>query len=114
MALYKQPCIHCGAFIEADTRVCTSCGSYSPFGYLCPTCHRTIQKGQTLCSGCGRALYVACPFCGKETFVQEKCEKCGESLMIRCDNTRCGELQFFQNTKCTACGKKIKPKNRGR
>jgi len=28
--------------------------------------------------------------------------------MIRCENKRCGELQFFENTKCTMCGKVIK------
>jgi hypothetical protein len=27
---------------------------------------------------------------------------------VRCANSRCGEMQFFQNVKCTACGKKIK------
>ena len=52
--------------------------------------------------------------CGQETFVQERCEQCGGGLMIRCENRRCGELQFFQNTKCTACGKKIKVKLGGR
>jgi hypothetical protein len=28
--------------------------------------------------------------------------------MIHCTNPRCGALQFFENAKCTACGKKIK------
>jgi hypothetical protein len=28
--------------------------------------------------------------------------------MFRCPNERCGVLQFFENEKCTACGKKIK------
>ncbi len=108
MASYKQPCIHCGAFIETDARVCTGCGSRSPFGYLCPTCNRPVQKGQTLCAGCGRPLYVSCPTCGQQTFVQERCERCGAGLMVYCENKRCGALQFFQNEKCTVCGKKIK------
>ena len=86
----------------------------SPFGYLCPTCLRPIQKGQMACAGCARPLYVPCPYCGKPTFVQEKCEHCGSGLMICCENKRCGVLQFFQNTKCTACGKKIKAKIGGR
>jgi hypothetical protein len=30
--------------------------------------------------------------------------------MIRCENRRCEQLQFFENTVCTACGKRIKPK----
>jgi CRISPR/Cas system-associated protein Cas10 (large subunit of type III CRISPR-Cas system) len=108
MASYKQPCIHCGTYIEPDSRFCPSCQSQSPFGYLCPACLRPIQKGQSICSACGRPLFTACPVCGKQTFVQEKCEQCGASLMIRCQNPRCGVLQFFENTKCTACGKKIK------
>ncbi len=112
MAGYKQPCIHCGTFIEADTRRCTGCGSMSPFGYLCPNCLRPVQKGQALCAGCGRSLYVACPTCGQTTFVQENCECCGASLMIQCENERCGAPQFFQNEKCTVCGKKIKGKRR--
>ncbi|MBQ2763663.1 MAG: zinc ribbon domain-containing protein [Firmicutes bacterium] len=113
MAFYKQPCIHCGTMIEGDARYCTGCGSMSPFGYHCPTCNRPIEKGQRLCDGCGRPLYVNCPMCGKPTFVQERCEQCGTSLMIRCANRRCGEPQFFQNTKCTACGKKIKEEKGG-
>lgn len=81
-----------------------------PFGYLCPSCLRPVEKGQPLCAGCGRPLYVACPFCGKPTFVQERCEQCGQGLLVRCGNKRCGAAQFFENTRCTACGKKIKAK----
>ena len=114
MALYKQPCIHCGTFLEADARHCVGCGSMSPFGYVCPDCLRPVQKGQLLCSGCGGHLYTVCPFCGGRTFVQERCECCGQGLMVRCENRRCGVLQFFENTKCTACGKKIKYRNGGR
>ena len=110
MALYKQPCIHCGTFIEEDARICLSCGSMSPFGYLCPDCNRPIQKGQAMCSGCGRPLYTYCPTCGGTTFVQERCEACGAGLMVYCSNRRCEALQFFENTKCTVCGKKIKAK----
>jgi predicted nucleic acid-binding Zn ribbon protein len=112
MASYKQPCIHCGAYIEPDARFCTSCRSQSPFGHLCPACLRPIEKEQPLCSGCGRVLYIPCPACGKQTFVQEKCEQCGAALMVLCQNPRCGARQFFQNTKCTACGKKIKSDRR--
>ena len=39
---------------------------------------------------------------------------CALGLMVYCENKRCGALQFFQNTKCTACGKKIKAKIGGR
>lgn len=108
MASYKQPCIHCGAYIESDSRFCPSCESHSPFEYLCPTCLRPIEKEQSICAGCGRPLYISCPACKKQTFVQEKCEQCKTVLMIHCQNPRCGVLQFFENTKCTACGKKIK------
>ncbi|MDR1796661.1 MAG: zinc ribbon domain-containing protein [Clostridiales Family XIII bacterium] len=114
MATYKQPCIHCGALVERDARFCPSCGSGSPFGYLCPACLRSVQKGsEAVCAGCGRPLYTTCPICGGRTFVaQERCEACGAYLMIRCPNKRCGVAQFFENGKCTACGKTIKPKDR--
>lgn len=109
MATYKQPCVHCGELVDRDSRICPKCSSYTPFGYQCPTCLKAVEKGQALCSGCGRALYIACPTCGRQTFVDVRCEACGAGLMVRCDNKRCGELQFFENTKCTACGKKLKP-----
>ncbi len=110
MATYKQPCIHCGAFVERDSRLCPQCGSRSPFGYHCPLCLHEIIKGQSVCAGCGRPLTIICPMCGQPTFVAERCEKCGGGLMIPCSNPRCNEPQFFQNTKCTACGKKITKK----
>lgn len=112
MASYKQPCLHCGAYIERDSRFCPACQSGSPFGYLCPACSRPIEKEQPRCSGCGRALTITCPACKKQTFVQEKCEQCGAALMVSCQNPRCGAQQFFENEKCTACGKKIKSNRR--
>jgi RNA polymerase subunit RPABC4/transcription elongation factor Spt4 len=108
MASYKKQCLHCGNFIETDVRFCPFCSSQSPFGYLCPDCLRPVQKMQELCSGCGRSLYIDCPHCKERTFVQEKCENCSKSLMVRCTNKRCKVMQFFQNKRCTACGKKIK------
>jgi hypothetical protein len=44
------------------------------------------------------------------TFAGERCELCGSGLMIRCTNARCGALQFFENVRCTVCGKKINKK----
>ena len=108
MATYKQSCVHCGVLIDRDSRVCPRCANRSPFGYHCPACLRAVEKGQRVCAGCGRPLYTVCPACGKRTFVQERCEHCGAGLMIRCVNKRCGELQFFENARCTACGKKMK------
>ena len=107
MATYKQPCVHCGAFIDRDVRLCPKCGSMSPFGYLCPSCNRPIEKGTPVCAGCGRPLYVPCPSCGQQTFVQEKCEGCGAGLIFYCFIKRCGGLLFFQNTNCTLWVKKI-------
>ncbi|MDD2426527.1 MAG: hypothetical protein PHR78_02530 [Eubacteriales bacterium] len=108
MAGYKHPCVHCGNLIDHDARYCVYCNSRSPFGHLCPTCLKPIEKTQTICSACGRPLFVACPNCGQQTFVEERCQACGYSLLIPCQNKRCGELQFFQNEKCTACGKVFK------
>ena len=108
MATYKQPCIHCSEFIERDDRICKKCYSRSPFGYHCPTCLRSVEKNQSLCSGCGRSLFVTCLTCKQQTFADGRCGICGSGLMIYCENPRCGELQFFDNVKCTACGKKIK------
>jgi hypothetical protein len=52
---------------------------------------------------------TTCPYCNGQTFVGgERCDACGQTLMIRCESKRCGELQFFQNAKCTVCGKPIK------
>jgi RNA polymerase subunit RPABC4/transcription elongation factor Spt4 len=112
MATYKQNCIHCGALTDRDARFCPSCGSQSPFGYLCPTCLRPVTKDERVCAGCGRPLHIVCPVCGGATFVGERCDACGAGLMIRCPNRRCGAQQFFQNEKCTACGHKIKEKHR--
>lgn len=112
MASYKQPCIQCGALTDRDAQFCPSCGSMNVFGYHCPTCSKRIEKGQRICIDCGRPLYVGCPHCGRPTFAGERCESCGQTLMIRCQNVRCGAPQFFENTKCTACGKKIKTNRR--
>ena len=110
MASYKQLCIHCGQLIDRDARFCPGCGSQSPFGYACPTCMRPIVKEQRICAGCGRPTYVPCPHCGQPTFVQDRCERCDQTLMVACSNRRCGVWQFYQNATCTACGKKIKNK----
>lgn len=107
MAVYKQPCRQCGSLISQDSRFCPKCGSRAPFVDLCPTCLREIRREDMRCSGCGRPLHIACPRCGKQTFVGEKCDVCGGSLLKQCLNPRCGEMQFFENAKCTACGKKL-------
>ena len=109
MVTYKQPCIHCGEMVERDARLCPRCASHSPFGYQCPACLRPIERGDAVCSGCGRPLMTTCPYCGMGTFIgAEKCDQCGQSLMVVCENKRCENLQFFENTKCTVCGKPIK------
>lgn len=112
MATYKKPCMQCGNLIDGTLNFCPSCGSLSPFGYVCPTCRMPITKNSAFCPGCRRQLYIACPHCGQRTFVQERCEACNQSLMVVCENSRCGALQFFENTKCTSCGKKIKARYR--
>lgn len=109
MATYKQPCINCGTMIDGDVHVCPACGNRSPFGYQCPTCLKPIKRGDMVCSGCGRPLVVACPTCHQPVFVGDSvCPTCRGSLLILCENKRCRQPQFFENTKCTACGKTIK------
>jgi len=108
MASYKQPCKHCGAFINRDALFCPKCGSRSPFVDSCPTCLYQVNRGDVLCAGCGRPLYITCSKCEKRTFVQDKCEHCGHDFMVQCPNKRCGSMQFFENKKCTACGKSLK------
>lgn len=109
MSTYNKPCIHCGERIDGDSKYCAKCGSRTPFGFICPNCLKPIERGNLLCSGCGRKLTVNCPLCKAETFVGSgKCEACGRSLLVKCENKRCGELQFFELTKCTVCGKAIK------
>ena len=109
MATFKQPCVKCGEMIERDSRYCPKCASRSPFGSQCPTCFRPIEQGDLICSGCGRSLTIACPFCGGQTYVaNDKCDACGKLVMVRCENKLCNEFQFFENVKCTACGKPIK------
>ncbi|MGI6730426.1 MAG: double zinc ribbon domain-containing protein [Anaerovoracaceae bacterium] len=107
MATYKQNCIFCDALIPADSRFCVNCGSRSPFALRCPTCHREVSKEDPICGGCGRPLYIQCPFCGNNTFAGDLCQVCHESLMVQCQNRRCDEMMFFQNSHCTACGKKL-------
>lgn len=108
MSACKKPCIRCGRLLEDDARFCGGCGSRSPFFDSCPSCLREVKRQDALCSACGRALRVACPACGAMTFVQEACEACGAGLMKQCTNKRCGQWQFFENKKCTACGKPLK------
>ncbi len=108
MAVYKVPCRHCGTLIARDSRFCPKCGSRAPFMDLCPTCLREVGREDAVCPGCGRPLYVACPNCGKQTFAGERCDVCGASLLKKCPNPLCGEMQFFENSRCTACGKSFK------
>ena len=109
MATYKQPCMQCGQMIERDSRLCPKCGTRTPFGYQCPNCFKPIQRDNAVCSSCGRTLTTACFYCGQQTFVGvDKCEACGRSLMIYCENKLCGEPQFFEIAVCTVCGKPIK------
>ncbi|WKY43897.1 zinc ribbon domain-containing protein [Eubacteriaceae bacterium ES2] len=107
MAFYKEPCRHCGNLLERDSHFCSKCGSRSPFVDLCPSCLHEIQRDESYCPGCGRSLYISCPNCGEKTFVSDRCEKCDASLMKVCRNRRCGAMQFFENKKCTACGKRM-------
>lgn len=114
MASYKQPCQNCGNLIDRYAKYCIYCHSRHPFGFQCPTCLHPVGREQVLCSSCGRPLNIVCPHCGQETFVDDQCDRCGQSLLVQCANRRCNQWQFFQNTKCTACGKAISVKQKKR
>ena len=108
MGTYKKSCIHCGAYVEGDSRFCTNCGKKSPFNYLCPNCLSSIQRGSLACPSCKKPLMTMCPWCGGSTFVgSEDCDLCGKTLLKRCENPRCGDMQFFENIQCTTCGKAL-------
>ncbi|MCL2849703.1 MAG: zinc ribbon domain-containing protein [Micrococcales bacterium] len=109
---YQQPCRSCGTFIDRDAQLCPTCASPSPFVDLCPACHHQVARGQQVCAGCGRPLTVACPACKAPSFVAGRCDGCGAAFLVRCPHPRCHALQFFANDRCTACGKKIKEKDR--
>ncbi len=113
MAGYDMPCIGCGNFIAYDSKFCPICGWMSPFCDACPSCAAEIKRGWMRCPSCGRELNITCPHCKATTFVGESCDACHGSLMIRCENKNCLAPQFYQNIKCTACGKKIKNQNIG-
>ena len=113
MSSDKKPCIQCGAMVEGTANFCAGCGSNHPFNYLCPTCKNEITKDMTRCSDCGRFTQVACPSCGAPTFVgKDNCEQCGATLMVECPNSRCGNNEFFENDKCSACGTKMHAKEK--
>ena len=109
MASYKKPCIHCGRLVDADAQVCPGCGSRSPLAYRCPSCRKEIQPQDAVCSACSRSLQVDCPHCRQKTRAGERCDQCGKTLLIQCQNPRCGDLQFFDLTRCHSCGKKLEP-----
>lgn len=110
MAGYKLPCIACGGFIDFDSKTCPLCGRRSPFADRCPSCLCEVKKQWLKCPSCARALSIACPHCKKPTFVGDACQSCGKSLLVRCGNKRCLAVQFFENTSCNECGRKLKDK----
>ncbi len=112
MAGYNKQCIGCGELIGYDNRFCPICGRVSPFYDACPSCMAQIKREWQRCPSCGRSLYIACPFCAQKTYVSDKCDNCHAPLTVQCENKLCRSQQFFENQKCTECGKKIKHKGR--
>jgi predicted nucleic acid-binding Zn ribbon protein len=101
--------VHCGELVSRDAHSCPKCASKSPFGYHCPACLKPIERDNKVCSSCGKELMTVCPYCKQATFAgTDKCDGCKKSLMIKCPNKKCNEWQFFENEKCTVCGKAIK------
>jgi hypothetical protein len=104
----KQLCILCGQLIDRDARFCPA-GQPESIGYCVSDLNEAIVKDTSHLCRCAANLRPL-PHCGQPTFVQDRCERCDQTLMVACSNRRCGVWQFFQNATCTACGKKIKNK----
>ncbi|MCD1294612.1 hypothetical protein CUJ83_06310 [Methanocella sp. CWC-04] len=109
MAGYKHPCVYCDKLVPPDARICPFCGKADPAGPIrCPVCRNPIEKGWKLCSHCGLPLWITCQKCGKETFLEIKCESCGAPFIEVCPNPKCKIEQPPFGAKCVKCGKPLR------
>ena len=81
---------------------------------LCPACGVKLKLCDKVCYACGARTYIACPFCGKETFIRGNCRYCRKSLYIACPNKSCGNQQLItHNGICKTCGAAMRPCDNG-
>lgn len=108
LATYSKFCSYCNQLIPGDSTVCPLCMKEDPFTMRCLKCRNPIQKNWKVCSSCGIKLVAICPKCNKEVPTAIKCENCNETLLMRCKNKKCLEVQVVtKGRKCIKCGKKI-------
>lgn len=50
-----KKCIHCGAQIADDSRICSECGKE----IVCPHCGSSVGEGDACCQNCGKSLNEA-------------------------------------------------------
>ena len=81
---------------------------------MCHACGQKLKLSDRVCASCGAATYAACPFCGRETFIQGNCRYCRNSLFVTCANQNCAMLQLISpDGLCRACGSVLPRESRG-
>jgi tetratricopeptide (TPR) repeat protein/RNA polymerase subunit RPABC4/transcription elongation factor Spt4 len=72
-------------------------------GFTCPSCGKSIEKGESDCPSCGQAL---CPECGSSIGDDDlECPHCGETLTFCCSN--CGKEISSDDEVCPHCGESL-------
>lgn len=108
MAGYKKPCRYCDNLVPPESKVCPFCARSNPIGALrCLQCRNPVEEGWKVCSHCGQALEVECPFCKERTFLSEVCGHCGKKLIAVCPNKKCNSEQPLIGERCARCNTKL-------
>jgi hypothetical protein len=103
MSGYAKPCRYCGELVPPDSQFCPSCAKVNPLEQRCPRCRVPVKEGWKVCTGCGLALVIVCPTCGKSTFFDDYCKECGNRIIVKCQN--CGTEQAPLGPNCVKCKK---------
>lgn len=74
----------------------------------CPMCRQPVGITDRICSQCGALLYIVCPSCSRETFIQSNCRYCRSSLYGVCLNENCKKTQLISpGGRCRFCGSQM-------
>lgn len=100
----KTTCSNCGHEFSKMMKFCPECGD--PY-LACVFCGADLQPDAKVCTSCGKEMPSPCPKCGT-ILTDEKmkfCPQCGESLIQKCSS--CG-ISITGNPKfCPECGNQI-------